>query len=297
MRTFFYNIGYFFGEARKTVRLNLLSNLFSVFGTGLILFLLGMVAAGWLIGNQIVTTLKEEAEISAYFDDGMEKEEKLKLVDKIRNIYGVSNATYVDETEAKSRMEDMLGEEASILELFEDNPFEAFIEIRIDLSSMDTILQGVEKMDGIDYVRDNKSVLTKMQQITRGIQLIGYLIVLAVGITTMIIISHMIRQGIYNNREQIHTLRLLGASDVFIGFPYILVGFFLTICGGMIAFILLWLIIHNGYQGLSTTIPFIPMPAKEQLLGSMSVLITAVSLILGLFGSLFGLSSIRRGEQ
>jgi cell division transport system permease protein len=43
MKTFFYNLGYFFAEVKKTVRLNLLSNLFSIIGTGLILFLLGMV--------------------------------------------------------------------------------------------------------------------------------------------------------------------------------------------------------------------------------------------------------------
>jgi cell division transport system permease protein len=297
MKTFFYNIGYFLMEAKRTIRFNPLSNLFSVVGTGLILFLLGMVLVGWSVGDQLINSLQEEAEISVYFVEETKKEDALKLVEQIKSLDGVLNAQYIEETEARSQMEDMLGEEAQILELFEDNPFEAFLEVRLDLEQMDVVLSNIKNLERIDYIRDNREVLDQIKGITEGLKLMGILVILAVGITTLIIISHMIRQGIYNNKEQINTLRLLGAPGSFIGFPFVLTGTLLTVCGGLFAMVLLILLINGGYSQLGGAIPFLPLPAKNELRNNVSLLILAVSILLGLMGSLFGMSSIRKEDN
>lgn len=297
MKTFFYNLGYFLREVRKTIRQNLLSNLFSVLGTGLILFLLGMVLTGWAVGNEMITKLQEEAEVSVYFKEGTGKEEALQLVETIKKVQGVRDAALIEQTEARSRMQEMLGEEAGILELFDENPFEAFIEVRIHLESMDTVLASVGQLKEVDYVRDNRSVLEQLQGIMDGLKLLGYLIILAVGITTLIIISHMIRQGIYNNKDQINTLRLLGAPNSFIGFPFVLVGMILTLLGGGMAIALMVVLINKGYSELSGAIPFIPLPLKEELVNGVSLVLLVISILLGFLGSLFGLSSIKNTES
>ena len=280
-------------EAKRTIRFNPLSNLFSVIGTGLILFLFGMVLTGWSIGDQLISTLQEEAEVSAYFEEGMDREETLKLVDTIKSMEGILDARFIEETEAQTQMEEMLGEEAQILKLFEENPFEAYLDVRINLDDMDTVLAGVGTLEGINYVRDNREVLEQIKGITEGLKLLGSLVIIAVGITTLIIISHMIRQGIYNNKEQINTLRLLGAPDSFIGFPFMLTGMLLTLFGGILAIIILVVLINGGYNQLGGSIPFIPLPPKEDLRNNVSLIILAISILLGLLGSLFGLSSIK----
>lgn len=293
MKSVLYNLGYFLKEAKKIIQLNLLSNIFSFLGTGLILFMLAMVACGWSVGNRLVEMLQKEAEISAYFEEGTDKQEALKLIETLKNIEGVTDATLVDEEEAFRRMEEILGEEASILNLFDDNPFEAYIEVRIHLDDIDAILEDVKNLDGIDYVRDNREVLDRIQGITEGLKYLGYLIFAAVGITTLVIVSHMIRQGIYNNRDQINTLRLLGAPDSFIGFPFVLVGMLLTLGGGILSSVLIVVLINAGYGQLSGTLPFIPLPPRNELISSLLTLIMAISIILGFAGSLFGLSSIK----
>jgi cell division transport system permease protein len=296
MKTFFYNIGYFLLEAKRTIRFNPLSNLFSVIGTGLILFLLGMVLTGWTIGDRLIEALQSEAEISAYFKDGMDKEEALELVEKVSGLSGVQKASYINETEARAQMEEMLGNEAGILGLFDENPFEAYIDIRINLEDMDQVLKAVSGLEGIDYVRDNRSVLVQMKNITKGVKIFGVLIMLAVGITTLIIISHMIRQGIYNNKNQINTLRLLGAPNGFIGFPFVLAGTLLTLLGGALAAGMIYLLVSRGYGYLGDFLPFIPLPSIGDMRDKVSILLLLVSAALGLAGSLFGVSSIRRTD-
>lgn len=296
MKTFFYNLGYFFLEAGRTIRFNPLSNLFSVIGTGLILFLLGMVLAGWSVGNQLVTSLQEEAEVSVYFDNTMQEGKALKLVDKIKAMDGVLDATYIDETMAYERNRRMLGNEAKILELFDENPFEAFIDVRINLDSMDTILDAIGELEGVEYVRDNREILEQLKGIVDALQLLGIFIALAVGTTTLIIISHMIRQGIYNNREQINTLWLLGAPGSFIGFPFVLAGTLLTTLGGFLAAVVIYILLTRGYEQFSGYLMFLPLPPMEELRDKISLIILASSAALGLLGSMFGLTSISKKD-
>ncbi|WP_197662081.1 cell division protein FtsX [Mobilitalea sibirica] len=281
-------------ETFRMLRMNLLSNLFSLVGTGLILFLFGLVITGGTIGNRIVMLLSEEAQISAYFTDLTDMEKAEDLVSRIKELEGVRDAFYINATQAYGRMEKVLGEEAGILELFENNPFEAFIEIRIHMEAMDTVIEKVNALEGIDYVRDNIEVLEQMRGITQGLKILGYFIFLAVSITTLIILSHLIRQGIYHNREQIHTMKLLGAPNAFIGFPFVTVGLLLTLTGGLIASGLLVFFIDGAYGEMNGLLPFLPLPSKNELTSGIILWIPTVSAFLGISGSLFGLSSVKK---
>jgi len=293
MKKYFKNAGYFIKETGRTVKTQLLSNLFSALGTGLIFFLLGIVIAGWYTGEQLITMLSNEAEISVYFDNNLDTDQRSTLLQLIENLHGVREVNYINEESAKKRMKELLKEEAEILELFDDNPFEAFIQVGLHLDVMDTVLDQIINIDGVEYVRDNRDILEQIKGITDGVKILGFLLLLAVGITTVIIISHMIRVGIYNNREQINTLRLLGAPGGFIGFPYILVGLGLTLSGALFALILCFIIINGVYGGIGNYLPFFPVPAKGEVLSNVGLIIILASIVLGVFGSLIGLLSIR----
>jgi cell division transport system permease protein len=285
-----HNTGYFLKEVTRIIRLNFLSNLFSVLGTGLILFLLGLMVTGWNISNKVVERLEKEAEVSVYFYENVKNNQAEEIMEYITSIDGVESARIVNQEEAYEQMQGILGEEAKVLELFHENPFEAYGEVRINLNQMDTVLNKISKVEGISYLRDNKSVLEQVQQLSNGLQIITYLVMFAVGITTLVIISHLIRQSIYNNKEQINTLRLLGAPDSFIGLPFLISGILLTVTGGLMATILIVFLVQMGYNQLAGTLPFIPLPDKRELLLELSILLPLVSIMLGILGSIFGLS-------
>lgn len=296
MKSLLYNMGYFIRESRKVIHLNLISNLVSILGTGLILFLLGMVLTGGSIGNRLVTELEGEAQISAYFPADTTNEGAKQLKEQVSGLEGVREVRLVDKSEAQEKMKGVLGEEARILELFDHNPFEAYLEIGIEIGDVDAVTDRIAALDGIEYIRNNRDVLIQLKGITNALTVLGYLVMAAVGITTVIILSHMIRQGIYNNKEQINTLRLLGAPNGFINFPYISVGLLMTLAGGVISAILMVLLINGAYEQMNGILPFLPLPAKEELITRMVVLLPAISLVLGLLGSVIGLSSIRDNE-
>lgn len=293
MKNFITNLGYFFKEAGRIIHSNLLSNIFTFLGTILILFMLASVVTGWSIASRLVKMLEEEAEISAFFNEGMDENEVIALAENLDKLDGVFSARMVNETEAYDRMQEILANDAGILELFEENPFKAYIEIRINPGQIDSIIKKVESFETIDFIRDNRGVLESINSVIKGMNALGYLILVAVGITTVIIISHMIRQGIYNNRDQIKTLRLLGASRMFIGFPFICVGLLITIGAGILSSFIMALVIRQGYLAMGGQIPFIPLPPTGNLVLGVTIVLLGVSIILGMVGSLFGLSSIK----
>ncbi|NLE26234.1 MAG: hypothetical protein GX625_12995 [Clostridiaceae bacterium] len=293
MKNFVANLGYFFKEAGRIIFSNTLSNIFTFLGTVLILLLLASVVTGWSIASRLVTMLQEEAEVSVFFHEDLEEKEVLTLAEELGKLEGVWSARVVDESEAYSRMEEILANDAGILELFDENPFKAYIEIRIDPGYLNSVIEDIQRYKEVDFVRDNRGVLESINSIIKGINAIGSLIIFAVGITTVIIISHMIRQGIYNNRDQIKTLRFLGASRIFIGFPFICVGLLMTVAAGILSSLIMALLIHQGYIVMGGSIPFIPLPAEADLVLGVAFVLMGVSVILGMAGSLFGLSSIK----
>jgi cell division transport system permease protein len=293
MKNVFYNAGYFLREAKTIVRLNLMSNIFSLLSTGLIFFILAMVISGWWISNQVVEAIQGEAEINVYFSEGIDDSGAIKLAEGIKGIDGVRAARLVDETEAYSKMEEILGKEARVLEYFDENPFSSFIEVKIQVEEINPILKELENIRGIEHVRDNREVLERISGISGALRVLGLLVVTAVGVSTMVIISHIIRMGIYENREQINTLRLMGAPEAFIGFPFLLEGLLLTLAGGTLASVLSVFALKYGYAQMAGPLPFIPLPPRDVIISNLVFLMMSLSAVLGVAGSFFGLLSAK----
>jgi len=293
MKNIFYNTGYFFKETKTIICTNLLSNIFSFFSTGLILFILAMVISGWWISSRVVEAIEGEAEISVYFDESIGTLDASKLAEKVKAIDGVRDIRMVDAKEAYGRMEKILGKESRILNVFDDNPFSPFLEVKIHLEKMDSVLKSIETTQDVKYVRDNREILNRIRNISEILNLLGYLVIAAVGISTLVIISHLIRLGIENSREQINTLRLLGAPETFIAFPFLLEGLFLTLAGGALAVTMTSLALKYLYIQMTGPLPFIPLPPRGELTLGLAMLVMSLSAFLGIAGSLFGLSQAK----
>lgn len=290
----FKNTTYFFREAGLMLKQNLLSNFFSLCSTALVFFILAMVLSGWWAGSHLVEAIKSEAEINVYYKEGMEETQLAWLTERIKALEGVREAVTVDEEEAYNRMAEILGKDAAVLSVLEENPFGAFIEVRIDMAKMEDILQELSVMPDIDYLRDNREILDRIQGIVRLLGILGTIVVGAAGITTLVILSHIIRLGIQNNKEQIHTLRLLGAPESFIGLPYLLVGLFLTAAGGLLAIGLTAWVIQIIYGQMAGPFPFLPLMPQASLTGRMAAAVGLLSAVLGIAGSLAGLKSANK---
>lgn len=288
------NTPYYLREAKTIFIVDLLSNIFSILSIGLIFLILSLVIAGWWISSDIIQVIEQETEISIYYGENIEEESLNDLLLNIRSIEGIKEASIVSEEESHNRMVDILGEDANILEYFDENLFSPFIEVKIEMDGLDNILDELLSIDEIEYIRDNRQVIEKLQGVVNILEILGLFLVVAVGISTIIIISHIIRQGIYNNREEINTLKLLGAPDYFIQVPFFIEGVIMTVIGGGVAALLWLILVEYGYSNIDNNLLFLPLPSADELRWSMIIFIIIFSTLMGFIGSKFGLKSIRK---
>ncbi|MHB1653629.1 MAG: cell division protein FtsX [Desulfitobacteriaceae bacterium] len=293
MKNIISNAGYFLKETITMIRQNLLSNILSILSTCLIFFILAMVISGWWVSSHVADVIQGEAEINVFYNEGIGNNGVLQLVEKIQGLAGVREARLVDKSEAYNRMVEILGDEANVLKIFEQNPFSPFIEVKINLDKIDSVLNELDKITGIEHVRNNKDVLERLRNITGILRFFGFLVVVAVGISTMVIISQIIRLGIQNNTEQINTLRLLGAPEIFIVFPFLLEGLLLTVGGGILAVSMATFAIKQVYAQMAGNLSFIPLLPSKTLIAGMVVVVMSLSIIMGIVGSLIGLTTAR----
>jgi len=290
------NLGYVFQEVRTILRLNGLSSLLSVISLTLIFFVAILAASSWQISTGLVRALEKEAEISVYYDAARVESGELDLptlISQIESADGTLTTLPISAEDAYTQMSNILGQDAAVLNHFDENPFEPYLEVGIDLSKLNSIITEIQGMNGVVYVRDNQTVLEKVASIAGVVSGIGIFVAMAVGLATLIVTSHIIREGVHANREQIMTLKLLGAPNGFIYQPYVLGGVLLTTLAGLLASgLFLWFVKGIGAD-LAEVITFLPPIDSSAMLSMILWSAVAASVVLGLAASLLGLAMIR----
>lgn len=292
MGDFFRNINYFVGEVRTIIRLNGISSILSVLSLSMI-FLIAMIAlSGWWISTDVVKALHEEAEISVYYDLTANTE-IADLKKKIKSIKGVKGVFSIDAKKAYEQMEAFLEEDAEILSNFEENPFDPYLEVEIQIQELQPILVEIEKLPSVNYVRDNQTVLDKLQKIAQLIRVIGIGIAVAVSVSTFIITSHIIREGVHSHRNQINTLELLGAPDWFIRFPFVFEGVLITTTAGILASVGFVIFKSQLYKTLSEVVSFVSNLTLSWNMETLLAGMLLISFLMGLMASVVGLKMVK----
>lgn len=293
MKTLLYNLGYFFREVKTSIRLNLLISFFSAVSIGLMLFILAMVVSGWWMSSHLIEILSQEAEINVFWDERLPDSEVNRLSEQVEILDGVRQVRIVSEEEAYDRMAEILGQEAKVLEIFAANPFSPYLEINIELDKTGKILKRLHQLPGVEYVRDNQEVLNRLQGIVRMLGVLGYLGLAAVAIATLMIVSHIIKLGIHSRKNEIYTLKILGASKAFIAFPFLMEGVLIALMGSLLAISLVVPAIKFIYGQVLDLLPFLPLPGSGELIIKLIGLTWGISVSFGLIGSIMGLSTTK----
>lgn len=290
------NLGYVFQEVKTILRLNGISSLLSLLSLTLIFFVAVLAMSSWQISTSLVQALENEAEISVYYDAARVESGDLdlsNLISQIESADGTLSALPISAEDAYKQMSGILGQDAAVLNHFDENPFEPYLEVGIDLNKLSEVIDEIKAFDGVIYVRDNQTVLEKVAAIAGVVSGIGIFVALAVGLATLMVTSHIIREGVHSNREQIMTLKLLGAPNGFIYQPYVMGGVLLTTLAGVLAAGLFLWFVRVVSADLAEVITFLPPVNVSDLISMTLWGAAAASFVLGLAASLLGLSMIR----
>jgi len=197
--------------------------------------------------------------VTAYFNDKTTEQEMKNVQAEIATIPGVKAVDFISKDEAKARFIERHKNEPVWLQTlseFSSNPVPASISVKSDNLNDYTDIYNIVKSDryvpyftndqGVSTVRDNQKVIDKLHKIIDIITRFGVLLAAIFMVVTVMVTFNTIRLTIYNRREEVEIMRLVGATNWYIRGPFIieaiLYAIFATIITSIIVLALLYLL-------------------------------------------------------
>lgn len=183
---------------------------------------------------------EDSNEFIAYVDDSYTQEQALALESRISSIENVREIEFVFKEDALDTFLETAGDSA----LFEDLPSSVLRDryiIRVDdLSLMQETTAQVEVVPGIADVSATYEIAEGFVVIRNIATMIALILVVVLLLVSLFIIANTIKLAAFTRREEISIMKMCGATDGFVRWPFVFEGLILGLMGAIVAFLLQW---------------------------------------------------------
>ena len=243
--------------------------------------------------NIMVAEVEQDAEILVYIDENYTEAEAKSVGSKINMIENVHQATFVSRQQALEEFVAKQGNEAAFQGIQADVLRDRFIVTLEDNNRMKETVPMIEAVSGVDEVNAPYRVAEAFATVQHILRIVSAAVIILLLVVSLLIISNTVKLAMYDRRDEIAIMKMVGATNAFIRFPFVVEGFLLGMFGAAMAFFLEWglynaLVSWIGKVDALNLLQFVPF---AELLWPMMGTFGAAGLFVGIFGSF---TSIRR---
>ncbi len=283
----FNNIGYLLKEGIRGIFLHGFMSFAAVCVTVACLIIVGSFSILAYNLDVMVQDLNQTSEILVYIDSDLSDAEARSIGTKINALSNVLQAKFISREEAlESFVKDHNGDSAFNGVQASDlrHRYEVTLEDNSLMDQTDAQLQQIPGVAKTNAAYELAQGFTTIQQVLHiaSVALIAVLLVIS-----LLIISNTVKLAMYDRRDEISIMKMVGATNGFIRLPFIVEGFTLGMMGAILAFGLEWV----GYDALVNRISsvdslrlFTFVPFKTLLI-PMLIVFGAAGLFVGIVGS------------
>ena len=230
-------------EGTKSIIRNGWMSFASISSIAVSLFILGVFMLLTLNVNRFADQVESQAQIRVFLELDTPEEKIASIERQIKLIPEVKSVVFVSKHDALDRLRETLGENADVLDGYEaeNNPLPDGFDV--DVFEPRQIGVAAEKIKALNDTDPDKSIMRvrygeetvkQLFRITNGIRNIGLVIVLGLAVTAMFLISTSIRMTIFARRREIAIMKLVGATNGFIRWPFFVEGAVTGLIGSLI---------------------------------------------------------------
>ena len=265
----------------------------NIAATVTMILMLLMLAALVIIISGVQSGLsyvESKVEVRAELHDGLQQERVAQFEERLAAMSEVAAVSYVSKEEALAKFrEDRASQgQEDITNLYtEFNPFFAYfaIELRDPRQSRELISTLEAEVDLVRTVLGQQSGIDKLVGLTSQLRNLGVVVLGFAGLTVLLIVINSIRMALMARSQEIEIMRLVGASDRYVRWPFILEGVFIGLAGAFITLLLL-LIASPPISDLASDIAgSVPLGFDESLTVQIMGIVIGAGLGLGGVGA------------
>ena len=250
-----------------------------------------------LVAINIDNTLgryEAENEFIAYIDETLAEDEARALQSKLEAIPNVSSVTFMTAGEALERYTERYtdSETRELFDGMDDSVLRHRYRIHVvEIEKMGETVKAVEQISGIAKVTASLDIADGFVTLRNMAGAVAWILIAMLLIISLFIIANTIKLATFHRREEIAIMKMCGATNWFVRWPFIFEGMILGLLGAVLAFFLQWgiyslivsAISEQGGLQLIAIVPFQTLAAR--VLGAF----VAAGLAIGACGSLMAI--------
>ncbi|TKH45541.1 permease-like cell division protein FtsX [Paenibacillus sp. FSL R10-2782] len=261
------------------------------------LLILGVFIMLVLNVNSLADQADSQVEVNVFLELNVEQSMRETLQKEIAAMPEISKATFVTKAQGLEELRKDLGDSGKeLLEGFDKDsnplPDKIVVEV-IEPTTVPFVAEKIEKLNTIHpekpilKVRYGKGTVETLFTITKLIRNVGFVFVAGLGLMSMFLISNTIRVTILARRKEIGIMKLVGATNFFIRWPFFIEGALIGLIGSVITVGILF----SGYQRLLTAVQgdialnMLKLMPLEGIWIQLSALLIILGMLVGIVGS------------
>ncbi|MBQ6889567.1 MAG: permease-like cell division protein FtsX [Oscillospiraceae bacterium] len=281
------NLGYLIKEGLKGIFQRGFMSFAAVCVTVACLLIVGTFSVAMYNVDKLVTDLNQTNEIRVFISYDMKEADAKSIGTKINTLENIKIATYVPRSQA---LEDLkkAHPDTNFGGIYEEDLHYRFKVLLEDNTKMDQTIQEIKDLDsGIVNVKaaeKEAAFITKLQQVLSVVSVVAIAVLLVI---SLLIISNTVKLVMYDRRDEISIMKMVGATNGFIRLPFLVEGLTLGMLGAGIAFCIEWMVYDAILVKMDSISEFkiIQLVPFENMLLPMIFTFCAAGLFVGIVGS------------
>ena len=217
-------------------------------------------------------------------EDNLTRQGLGELKQEIEGIEGVDRVTYVSKDEGLNRLTKQLGEKAGLVDILGENPLPDAFDVRVvNADTTPDIASKISDLPHIIGVNYGQGFTEKFLATTRFVAVATVVLAVILLGAVVFIVGNTVRLSLVSRAEEIEVMKLVGATDRFIMWPFLIEGMIVGFMGSSVSGICL----YAGYQAcigrLGLVAPFIPMIAEAAPVARLCVSLVGLGVLMGVF--------------
>ena len=268
----------------------------TVLTTALMLLMLNVFVVLVTHLNVALEALEHRVNVIAYIREDAPPGQVRELQSSLQNRSDVLEVIYVTKDEALARLREHFADRAELLAMVSDNPLPASLEIRArNPESLENIVSLLETKVGPESVLEEvalqEDIVERLLSLTTATRVAGVAMTAGLAVVSLFIVINTIRIAVYSRRQEIEVMKLVGATDWFVRWPFVFEGMLY----GLLASLLTLLIVVPAYdpvvENFWALLSFLPVERDPQFVTKLALMTMVVGIALGAAGSYI---SVRR---
>jgi len=238
--------------------------------------------------EMLLKTLESEYEILAFVDEDFAAAQTQQVGEKLKQLPNVKSVEFITRQEAMDAFEQRTLDDYTRAHLdpnmFRDR-YAVFVE---DLNLVRETAKEVRDVAGVGDVRVDEDIAGGFILVRNVAGAVSLALVAVLLVVSVFIISNTIRLTTFDRRDEIAIMKMVGATNGFIRWPFVYEGFFLGLFSSLIAFGLQWLVYATLAQSISAadTLQFLRVVPFADIWQPVALTFTAAGMVIGVGGSL-----------